>query len=165
MHVLVGGGRGGMVVGYGHSETVELDLVQSLACLFTSCASLDKWQRLKLSFTICQMGLIIISASQRYLGLPRWCSGKESACQGRRCRREGFNPWVEKIPWRRKWQPTPIFLPRVSHGQRSLAGYSPWSCKKLDTTEHAHIYTDTHTQKKISDLYTGFWGSSLCHTW
>ena len=42
MHVLVGRGRGGIVVGYGHSETVELDLAQSLACLFTSCAPLDK---------------------------------------------------------------------------------------------------------------------------
>ena len=52
------------------------------------------------------------------LGLPRWLSGKESACQ---CRRLGFNPWVGKIPWRRKWQPTP----GKSHGQRSLAGYSP----------------------------------------
>ena len=49
-----------------------------------------------------------------------WClSGKESACQFRRC---GFDPWVGKIPWRRKWQPTPVFLPGKSHGQRSLAG-------------------------------------------
>ena len=46
-------------------------------------------------------------------------AGKESACQ---CRRPGFDPWVGKIPWRRKWQPTPVFLPGESHGQRSLAG-------------------------------------------
>ena len=38
----------------------------------------------------------------------------------------GFDPWVGKIPWRRKWQPTPILLPGESHGQRSLAGYIPW---------------------------------------
>ena len=44
-------------------------------------------------------------------------------------RRPGFDSWVEKIPWRRKWQPTPVFLPGESHGQRSLAGYSPWSCQ------------------------------------
>ena len=44
-------------------------------------------------------------------------------------RRPGFDPWVGKIPWRRKWQPTPIFLPGKSHGQRSLAGYSPWGCR------------------------------------
>ena len=44
-------------------------------------------------------------------------------------RRSGFNSWVRKIPWRRKWQPTPVFLPGKSHGQRSLAGYRPWDCK------------------------------------
>ena len=53
--------------------------------------------------------------------LPWWLNGKESACQGRRSR---SNPWVEKIPWRRKWQPTPVFLPGKSHGQKSLVGYS-----------------------------------------
>ena len=51
----------------------------------------------------------------------RWLSGKESACQ---CRRHRFDLWVGKIPWRRKWQPTPVFLPGKSHGQRRLAGYS-----------------------------------------
>ena len=55
-------------------------------------------------------------------GLPRWLSGKESSCQ---CRRLGFDPWVGKISWRRKWQPTPVFFPGKSHGQRRLAGYSP----------------------------------------
>ena len=48
-----------------------------------------------------------------FMGLPRWCSGKESTCQCRRCR---FNPWVGKIPWSRKWQPTPtLFLPGKFH--------------------------------------------------
>ena len=55
-------------------------------------------------------------------GLPRWFIGKESTCQCRRCR---FHPWVGKIAWRRKWQPTPVFLPGKSHGRRSLVGYSP----------------------------------------
>ena len=64
--------------------------------------------------------------------LPRWLSGKELAWH---CRRRGFDPWVRKIPWRRKWQPTPVFLPGKSHGQRSLAGYSPWGHKEPDTTE------------------------------
>ena len=45
----------------------------------------------------------------------------------------------ERIPWRRKWQPTPVFLPRKSHRQRSLAGYSPWSCKESNTTEHTRM--------------------------
>ena len=59
-------------------------------------------------------------------------SGKESACQ---CRRRRFDPWVGKIPWRRKWQPTPVFLPGESLAQRSLAGYSPWGRKESDMTE------------------------------
>ena len=49
--------------------------------------------------------------------------------------RPGFNPWVRKIPWRRKWPPTPVFLPGKSHGQRSLVGYSPWGHKESDTTK------------------------------
>ena len=57
--------------------------------------------------------------------LPWWLSGKETAYQYRRCKRLRFDPWVGKIPWRRKWQPTPVFLPGISHGQKSLAGYSP----------------------------------------
>ena len=50
-------------------------------------------------------------------------------------RRPRFHPCVQKIPWRRKWQPTPIFLPGKSHGQRSLAGCSPWGCKELDMND------------------------------
>ena len=61
--------------------------------------------------------------------LLRWCSGKESTCQCRRCWRPGFYPWVRKIPWR-KWQPTPVCLPGKFHGQRSLADQS-WGHKDL----------------------------------
>ena len=52
--------------------------------------------------------------------------------------RHRFNPWVRKIPWRRKRQPAPVFLPGECHGQRSLAGYSAWGGKALDSAEHAH---------------------------
>ena len=52
-------------------------------------------------------------------------------CQCRRPKRHSFSPWVGRIPWRRKWQPTPVFLPGKSHGQKSLAGYSPWGCKRV----------------------------------
>ena len=62
---------------------------------------------------------------------PGGASGKEPTCQCRRCKRLGFNPWVRKIPWRRKWQPTPVFLPGESHGQRSPVGYSARGCKKI----------------------------------
>ena len=80
-------------------------------------------------FTSIQGTFILIT------GLPKWPSIKESTCQCRRCWRCWFNPWVGKIPWRRKWQPTPVFLPRKSHGQKSLVGYSPWCHKQLDITE------------------------------
>ena len=56
-------------------------------------------------------------------GLLQWLISKKPACQGRRRK---FSLWVGKIPWRRKWQPTPVFLPGEFHGQRSPAGYSPW---------------------------------------
>ena len=63
------------------------------------------------------------------LGLLRWLSGNESAWQSRRCR---FDPWVKKIPWRRDWQATLVFLPRKSHGWRRLVAYRPWGHKELD---------------------------------
>ena len=78
-------------------------------------------------------------------GLPRWLSGKESPCQCRRHERHGCNPWVEKIPWRRKWQATPVFLPGQFHGQRSQAGHCPWGCKKSDMTD-----TQTHTHTLLA---------------
>ena len=56
-------------------------------------------------------------------GLPGGASGKEPACQCKRYKRLRFDPWGRKIPWRRKWQPTPVFLPGESHGRRSLGGY------------------------------------------
>ena len=74
------------------------------------------------------------------IGLPRRLSGKHSACQCTRRRRCRFDPWVGKIPWRRAWQPTPLFLSGESHGQRSLAGYRPWGCKEQDMTEHTCIW-------------------------
>ena len=63
------------------------------------------------------------------MGFPGGASSKRSACQCRRCERYRFDPWVRKIPWRRTWQPTPVFLPGKSHEQRGLAGYSPWRCR------------------------------------
>ena len=55
------------------------------------------------------------------------------------CRRPVFLPWVGKICWIRKWQPTPVFLPGESHRKRSLAGYRPWGCKELNTTERLSL--------------------------
>ena len=72
--------------------------------------------------------------------LPWWLSGKASTCQCRRCKGCGFDPWVRKIPWSKKWQPTPVFLPGKFHGQRSLSGYSPWGHKELDPTEQLTLW-------------------------
>ena len=82
-------------------------------------------------------------------GIPRWLSGKESTCQYRRPK---FDPWVGKIPRRRAWQPTPVFLPGKPHGQRSLAGYSPGGSKESDSTEQLSIHITMETVTVIRPL-------------
>ena len=71
------------------------------------------------------------------MGFPGGASDKESTCQHKR---PGFDPWVRKIPWSGKYQPTPVFLPEKSHGQRSLGGYSPKGHEESDVTESQHYY-------------------------
>ena len=75
--------------------------------------------------------------SETLLDFNPWWLRWQSICL--RCRRPRFDPWVGKIPWRRKWQSTPVLLPGKSHGQRSLVGYSPWGRKESDTTERLHF--------------------------
>ena len=107
---------------------------------------LSNWTELNpRSIQICQPTLIM---------LLRWYGGKESACQCRRCKRCGFNPWVGKIPLRRTWQPTPVLLHEESHGQRSLVGYSPWDSKESDTIEH---HTATDNSDNAADFGTVTW--------
>ena len=60
-------------------------------------------------------------------------SGKQPACQCRRCKRHRFDPWVGKVPWRRKWQPTPVLLPGKFYGQRSLTDYTVHKVSKSQT--------------------------------
>ena len=69
---------------------------------------------------------------------PRWCSGKESACQCRRCKRHRFNPWVVKILWRRKRQPTLVFLPGKFRGHKNLEGHAVHGVdhRESDITEY-----------------------------
>ena len=74
----------------------------------------------------------------RPVELPRWLSGKESACQCRRHRRCGLDPWIGKIPWRREWQPTLVFLPGKFHKQRNLVGYSPGGHTASEMTMSTH---------------------------
>ena len=104
----------------------------------------DGWKRRVPSFItgLLSSFLLVIfhGASHVVLVLLRWC--KELVSQGRRCKRHRFDPWVRMIPWRRKWQPTPVFLPGEFHAQRSLAGYSPW--------------------ESIVGINPATWGSVLC---
>ena len=76
-------------------------------------------------------------------------SGKESSCQCRRSRRQGFDPWVRKIPWRKKQLPNLVFLPGKSQGQRSMENSSPWDHTDLDTTEQLSTHTP-HTPRRQS---------------
>ena len=87
---------------------------------------------------ICGRNLLIIQ-------LPWWFRQLRVSLQ---CKRPEFDPWVEKIPWRKKWQTTPVFLPGKCHGQRSLAGYSPWGHKELDMTEVTY-HTWTHMERGL----------------
>ena len=94
---------------------LEPRLLDFQACVFDAAS--EKERHVKL--------FLIVRAIKDQSGIPRWFSDKECSCQSWRHRRHGFDPWVRKIPWRRKCQPTPAFLPGESHGQNSLAGYSP----------------------------------------
>ena len=99
-------------------------------------------------------------------GFPSWLSGKEFAFQCRKC---VFNPRVRKIPWRKKWQPTPVFLPGKSHGQRSLVGCSPWGHKGSDTTKDLHTWHSRqwllftiHTSYSFFPVFTWFFTFRSC---
>ena len=114
----------------------------------------DQWTRIKkkhISKKPCQL-IILKSAKEIQWSLlyaeytskngpPRRCSGKEPACQCGKQQRHRLDPWVGEIPWRKKWQPTPVLLPGKSHEQRSLVNHSPWGLKESDTTERLHFHT------------------------
>ena len=95
----------------------------------------NKGQEISLKFPIQDVtsGRVSLCPGTGLLGFPWWVRGfpggtisKNHTCQYRRYKRRRFNPWVGKIPWRRAWQPTPVFLPGESHGQRSLESHSPY---------------------------------------
>ena len=94
-----------------------------------------------------------------YLVASQWLSGKKSICQ---CRRHGFNPWEWKITWRRKWQPTRVFLPGKFHGQRSLAGFSPKRCKESDTTEQLSMHTHVCETVSLFIFYLSIYPTHTC---
>ena len=103
-----------------------------------------------------------------YKGFPSGTSGEESTCQCRRHKGCRLDPWVSKIPWRKKWQPTPVFLPGEPM-ERSLAGYRLWGHKESDVTEQGHTHTRTQciNEKPLNNhdihysinySYLLFWG-------
>ena len=83
--------------------------------------------------------------AQRFPGIE-----EQGGRLGLRCRRLRLDPWVRKIPWRRKWQPTPVFLPGESRGQRSLAEYSPWGRKESDSTERLTLIHSTGIENSFA---------------
>ena len=100
------------------------------ACHLLICSSLTgthSFTVLALLFPVVFIFFGLLKTCYSHYRLPWWPGSKEFTCQ---CRRHGFDPWVRKIPWRRKWQPTLVFLPGKSHGQRSLVSYSPRGWQK-----------------------------------
>ena len=82
--------------------------------------------------------------------LPRWLSGKKFSCQCRRHKSLRFNRWVRKVPWRRKWQPTPVVLPRKIHGQWSLfIGLQRVRHSWAHVCAHIHTHTLTHMEYRM----------------
>ena len=101
-----------------------------------------------------QMTFFLMTVIFQY-ELPWWYSGKESACQ---C---VFDPWVNSFsPWERKWQPTPVFLLGKSHGQKGLAGFSPWGHKRV-----GHNLVIKKQQKYSNTYMYQFFLNSLCCQW
>ena len=86
------------------------------------------------------------------IGLPWWLRQQNVCLQ---CKRPGFDPWVGKIPWRMKWQPTPVLLLGKSHGQRSLIGYSSWGLKESDMTEWLHFHFHFQSTEDCKPLQRG----------
>ena len=95
------------------------------------------------------------------LGFPGSTSGKELTCQCRRHKTSGFNPWVGMIPWRRNWQPSSVFSPGESQGQRSLEGYSPWGHTESDTTERLSMHTKSYIGDDFLSAFC-FLGFLIC---
>ena len=115
----------------------------------------SSWQFAAVMFSLCLEVFSIIITLRCVHILPNttsWLGGKGSTCQ---CQRVGLNPWIRKIPWRRKWQLTPVFLPGEFHGQRSPAGYSPWGLKRV-----RHDLATTQ-QKSLGRVGRRMWGCLL----
>ena len=101
-------------------------------------------------YFVFKLYLVQFSIIYREQGLLSWCSGKESACQ---CRRRGFDPWVGKIPWRRKWQPNPVFLPGKSMDRGACQTTVHGVTKSQTQLIRTHTHTHTHTGNKLEKQF------------
>ena len=133
-----------MSLSWGWSSCLPSGIHLILICLYCVLRLCHSFKGCALPLPSCFRTIIPSAPFQVYFGdycflklsrPPRWLSGKESTCQCRRRRRHWFDSWVGTIPWRKKWQPTPVSLPGKSHGQGSLVGYKPWGCKESDMIE------------------------------
>ena len=95
------------------------------------------------------------------MGFPGGASGKESCCQYRRCKRHGFDPWIRKIPWRKAWQPTPVFLPGESHGQSGI----PWWATVHRVAKSWTSLQGLSTHAVLGSVLILFFYMSLSHVW
>ena len=130
-------GNPGSITGSGRSPGKENGYPLSYSCLETSMdrraypwghKELDMTEWLTLSFSHLHIYPRMQGTIYIYR-LPRWHRGEASACPCRRCKKHGFNSWVGKVPWSRKWQPTAVFSTGKHHGQ-NLVGYGPWCHKE-----------------------------------
>ena len=128
-----------------------------------SISKLENWIMFPSWISYCETTQIYL-----LLWLPKCLRGKEFACH---CRRRRFDPWVRKIPWRRKWEPTPVFLPGKSHGQRSLMGYSPWGHEESDVTKppppspSSDPSTNRQRQRGVWTWLPWYWPCLPSHGW
>ena len=134
------------------------------------------FQRIACPSLLCQWGIVSMALLRsraswtrfNKVEIPRWCSGKESACQCRKGKRCRFNLWVRKIPWSRKWQPTSVFLPGKSHGQRSLGGRL--QSMGFQRVGHDRVcmcakYHKLGTLKQQNFFSVTFWRSEVWNQW
>ena len=117
--------------------TVSFPRQSFLSSKYLSYQSLNTWS---FTYKCCEQTDKKKKKKKKKKLLNEWMD--ESVCL--QCGRPGFHPWVGKIPWRRKLQPIPVFLPGESHGWKSLVGYSPRRRKESDTTERLHFHFHFH---------------------
>ena len=135
------------------SSVLEIFLLFSLfahpssPCLKSICSKKPHLTALPSTSWVASFNIFMTPAS--VMGFPGGSDGKESTCSSGK---PGLIPGSGKIPWRRTWKATPVFLPGESHGQRSLAHYSPWGRRESDRTEWARI---THSHKVGANIACG----------